>query len=236
MRGEHDFWMDRLSALLDGDLPPREAEALEEHLAGCPPCRGARDDLAEIRLRARALSGIHPPRALWDGIRARLGDAPLEDKVIPLSAAPASRGRRARVLRLGVPQAVAAALVLVGGGWMSGALLTPGGRDALVPVGGGLAGVPAQTVLRSASQGDLAGSLSGELEELERTVIERAETLDEETRRTLLRSLETIDRAIRESADALSRDPGSEYLQGHLGSAVERKRGYLLQMAQLLEA
>ncbi|HSG48624.1 MAG TPA: hypothetical protein VLA43_12465, partial [Longimicrobiales bacterium] len=172
---------------------------------------------------------------LWAGIEARLGEDPLADKIIPLSGG----GRHARGgegrsgLRVTLPQAAAAAVVFLVGGWMAGALAAPrtgwGGsgeaRDAAGPV----------RTLPVAS-GALPGVLSQEVAELERTLLDRAGSLEEETRLTLLRSLEVIDRAIRESMDALSRDPASEYLQGHLGSALERKRGYLRQMLTLLEA
>lgn len=235
MSRTHDFWTDRLSSLLDGELPPREASALEEHLGECGACREVRDELVEIRRRARALPALEPERDLWAGIESRLGEDPLAEKVIPLSATAAdpSAGRGVRGVRFTLPQAVAAAVVLLAGGWMGGVLAAPGdaGRGAGEMEGGTL---PVQAL--PAVSGALPGGLSQEVATLERTLRDRAATLDEETRLTLLRSLDVIDRAIGESLDALSRDPGSEYLQGHLGSALERKRGYLRQMLTLLEA
>lgn len=118
---------------------------------------------------------------------------------------------------------------------MAGSALAGGGRaGAIVGEEAALPGTDA--LVTSAALGALPSGLSDEVAALERTLRARAGALNPETRATLLRSLEVIDRAIRESLEALSRDPGSEYLQGHLGSALERKRGYLRQMVQLLEA
>lgn len=232
MIGRHDPWIDRLSEFLDGDLSPREAKAVEEHLQACPGCRAVREDLEEVRRRARALPDREPSRDLWPEIRDRLGEDPLEEKVISLKRRrPTPAGRR-EPFALSIPQAAAAALVLLAGGWLAGTTLTPEpGSDALpdrrpdvefVGLEGNVPGFP--------------GALSRELVSLERRVLEGLDTLEPTTRATLLRNLDVIDRAIRESLDALSRDPGSDYLRGHLGGALERKRAYLERMSTLLEA
>lgn len=236
MNEAHDFWTARLSDLLDGDLSPREAEAVEEHLAACSACSRTRDELAEIRRRARALAGAEPEFDLWPGIQARLGEDPLADKVIPLDG----RQRRAvtdparGLIRFSFPQAAAAALVLLGGGWLAGVALAGGEGSGAIP-GRETAILGNDTPVSPAALAAVPTGLSDEVAALERTLLARAGALEPETRATLLRSLEVIDRAIRESLEALSLDPGSEYLQGHLGSALERKRGYLRQMVQLLE-
>ena len=71
------------------------------------------------------------------------------------------------------------------------------------------------------------------LEEALRTDLDR---LDPGTRAVILANLETIDRAIRESVGALESDPESGYLRSHLGSALERKVGYLQSVTRLLES
>lgn len=233
MNETHDFWIGRLSEHLDGDLPPKEARAVEEHLADCAGCRRVREELAEVRRRARALPGAEPERDLWPGILDRLGEDPSAEKVIPLRAgyrapeAPDPRGGRRFVLSL--PQVAAAAVVLLAGGWMAGTFATP--EPPALPATGGDAAFLQLVDDRT----DLPGPLARELLALERTVLDRMGELDPETRATLVRNLDVIDRAIRESLDALTEEPGSEYLQGHLGAAMERKRGYLERMATLLE-
>jgi hypothetical protein len=233
MKDEHEFWVERMSTFLDGELSSREAQAVEEHLRECAGCRSVRDELEEVRRRARALRELEPERDLWPQIEERLGEDPLVEKVIPLKAGwrasrPLEHGRRRLAVTL--PQVAAAALVLVAGGWLAGSGLAPRGAAE-----GGVA--PVEGVARLASDlPGVPGTLSQELATLERHVLGRLDTLSPETRSTLLRNLEVIDRAIRESLDALSQEPGSAYLRGHLGAALERKRGYLERMSTLLEA
>jgi len=232
MSGRNDCSTERLSALLDGNLSEADRLETEAHLAGCSRCGTILAEMSEIRRRARELEPIMPREDLWSGIESRLGEDPLRPDVIPLRTPavehPFHGGTRVRIT---VPQAVAASLVLLAGGWGVGTLMAPGGGT------GGVGEVPVGAV-RPVAVGapGIPGSLSSELAELEALVLERAGALDEKTRRRLLGSLETIDRAIRESVDALAEDPGSEYLQGHLGAALERKRGYLRQVSSLLEA
>lgn len=129
MNGSHEFWTDKLSDWLDGDLPEREAEAVGEHLAACNACRKVESELAEVRRQARALSHSGPGRDLWPAIKADLGRDPLADDVIDLTRhldaeAPAVQSAAAprEGIFLGFPQLVAAALVLVFGGWAMGAI------------------------------------------------------------------------------------------------------------------
>lgn len=49
----HEQVRSRLSPYLEGELPPREEEALEAHLAECPPCS------AEFRALRRAVDLLH---------------------------------------------------------------------------------------------------------------------------------------------------------------------------------
>lgn len=54
-----DCWKAReaLHAVWDGELGPAESDVLAAHLAHCPSCRRAADELAELR---SALSGLNP--------------------------------------------------------------------------------------------------------------------------------------------------------------------------------
>jgi anti-sigma factor RsiW len=50
----------KLSAYLDGELPPEENAALEEHLARCAPCREELSRLAFVSEALEALDGVEP--------------------------------------------------------------------------------------------------------------------------------------------------------------------------------
>lgn len=78
MAGCSQDWFDNLSAWHDGEMSPDDGRRVEEHLAGCAPCRraaaifgGVRDDLrasadssvpARVRERAEGALARHAPR------------------------------------------------------------------------------------------------------------------------------------------------------------------------------
>ncbi|HEV3471182.1 MAG TPA: zf-HC2 domain-containing protein [Pyrinomonadaceae bacterium] len=90
-------WTEKISLLVDGELPPAEAAAAEAHLAGCPECRDARSEFLFFRrqlgsypadvnpsAQRRALAAILAskeaasrggvaPRAGWERLAAALG-------------------------------------------------------------------------------------------------------------------------------------------------------------------
>ncbi|HSM06801.1 MAG TPA: anti-sigma factor [Longimicrobiales bacterium] len=233
MNQEHTFWTDRLSEALDGTLPPPQAEALEDHLAACPACRQVRAELEEVRRRARAMEPREPAEDLWLEIAPRLHAATLGDKVIPMhgGTAFAEPGVERRRVRLSFPQAAAAALVLALGGALAGSML-PGTPAPATPVAEGPVSESAAFLASSAS---VPPGLFEELQTLEEAFRADLSQLEPETRAIIETNLETIDRAIRESVRALQGDPGSRYLQSHLGDALQRKVGYLQQVTRLLE-
>lgn len=231
MNASHTFWTDRLSQALDGTLPPAQAEALEDHLASCAGCRRVRGELEEVRRRARALEPSEPSRDLWLEIAPRLEAATLADNVIPMHGHglpdPPAEPRR---LRLSLPQAAAAAVVLALGGALAASLVQRPASE--VPVAA--VSDPGTSALL-ASSGAVPPALFEELHGLEASFRADLSRLDPETRDVIVANLEIIDRAIRESVRALQSDPGSRYLQGHLGDALQRKVGYLQQVTRLLE-
>ena len=129
----------------------------------------------------------------------------------------------------------AAAVVLFGLGALGGALWTErptGSAPTPPPSALALSDEP----IRVAAGGAVDPSLFDEVRTLEHALLADSTRLDPETRRVIAANLETIDRAIRESVAALEADPGSRYLQGHLGSALHRKVGYLQSVTRLLES
>lgn len=53
-----------LSAYLDGELPTRELETLQTHLATCAECRAELHDLDAARTAVRSLPRLEPPESL----------------------------------------------------------------------------------------------------------------------------------------------------------------------------
>jgi anti-sigma factor RsiW len=82
---------DRLQALLDGALPPRERARVEEHLAGCARCA---EELDGWRLLFEELSAL-PRHAPAQGFQARV----MASVALP-SAAPLGERLRRRILAL----------------------------------------------------------------------------------------------------------------------------------------
>src|SRR5918992_618595 len=72
MRQNHPSF-EQLSELVDGDLTPDVAHALERHLAACDACRIKLSRLRGIIHRAAGLAtSIEPPADAWRSVRARL--------------------------------------------------------------------------------------------------------------------------------------------------------------------
>jgi len=88
---------ERLSAYLDGELPPPEAALVVEHLESCPGCREELDDLR--RLRDQVARHLAPP-------------AVDDEEWGEMASNAVARGAR----RLGWLLVVPAVLVLLGGG------------------------------------------------------------------------------------------------------------------------
>ncbi len=87
----------RLSAFVDGELPPGEAAEVREHLASCPSCRAEEAEL--LRLRRELARHLAPPA---------VGEEEWGEMARTVVA------RQAR--RLGWTLLLPAVLVLVGGG------------------------------------------------------------------------------------------------------------------------
>ncbi len=87
-----------LSAYLDGDLEQQLAREVEAHLADCPLCREALDELTAVRDAAGTLEALEPSQRTWYEIRRRTVER---------------RSVRPRWAWIAVPAAAAAALLVV---------------------------------------------------------------------------------------------------------------------------
>ncbi|HTJ43024.1 MAG TPA: zf-HC2 domain-containing protein [Kofleriaceae bacterium] len=68
-----------LTAYLDGELDETSASSLRGHLRLCVECRALADQHARIVDVLAALPPPEPPPSMWDGVKARLGAAEIED-------------------------------------------------------------------------------------------------------------------------------------------------------------
>jgi|GEM_PF-5932140 len=96
--------VERLEALVDGELGAREQAAVESHLASCPGCRRERTRALALRGALRELPNLDPPADLLERVRAA---ARAEDE---------ARQRRGRSRRRAWPALAAAAVVLLAAG------------------------------------------------------------------------------------------------------------------------
>ena len=234
-----DPWRDRLSEYIDGDLDVPTRAALDAHLAACAECRAARDALERVTARAKRLAYRPPATDLWVPIEAAIA-AHRDRQLQP--AAPASGGRRRRVVTLTIGRLVAAAAVVaVAAGtvtWTIASRRPPNvadgraGDSARVPTGvapaggGGSAAAPSLAV---ASYRDAAA-------DLERVLAAGRGTLRPETMRVIEENLRAIDVAIAEADSALRRDPGSAYLNQYLAATMQRKLKLLRRAVEITSA
>jgi len=99
---------DALSALLDGELVPSQAEAARAHLALCPDCAREMAAVGQARTWVRALPPVEPPFGLYERM--------LLDRPPSLSATFGDRSTLRRRAGLAAAGAAAAAVTVLGVG------------------------------------------------------------------------------------------------------------------------
>lgn len=68
-------WTEKISQLVDGELTPEEAGAVERHAADCPACRHAREDFMLLRQQLVSYRAVSNPLAERQALSKILGDA-----------------------------------------------------------------------------------------------------------------------------------------------------------------
>jgi putative zinc finger protein len=232
----HEEWIDRLSDLLDDELPPQEREAVEAHVARCPECARTLDELTRVAATARALPPRPPGRDLWDGIAGRLQPVPRESIVSRMAPWRSRAGHRPPRISFTVPQLAAASLLLAA---VSGGLMWEvRGRSGEVRSARTAVTAEARPE-RSADGPARPDTLASEIgvtpvaladaeydaavADLERALHKGRGRLDPSTIATVEQNLQIIDRAIEQARQALESDPANSYLSGHLVETRRRK-------------
>ena len=222
----HEQALALLDDYVDGALPDIDRRGVHGHLEGCDACRAEVAAIRSILDEARFLPReVAPSRDLWAGIADRL-EVREDPKVIPLHS------RR----RWHPPQwllAVAASLVLV----VSTAVVTAnvvGRRQGTVGT------LPAVAVSTPAPAGTAFAAFQTAERDYRQAIAELEAVLDQkrgrmapETAATLEQNLRIIDEAIRQSREALAKDPNSRELTEMLSGVYEAKVSTLRQAVSL---
>lgn len=215
----------KLDDYLDGQLSGEEAGRLEAHLESCASCRKALADHRRVHLEAGELpQELEPPRNLWPGIEARLGER------WGGGAAGGSTGD-ARSSARGWGLAAAALLALSIGLVIYG-LMTPqppgassGHRGPEVNALSPLGSTPLLTTYRRADT-QLDEVATG----LEIGYEARRSALSPGARVTIERNLAVVDAAIELSRAALEKDPTDQRAAATLRD-MQKKKIQLLELA-----
>jgi hypothetical protein len=201
--------------MVDGLLPDAAAQAVvRAHLEQCVSCRGVLQDLEKLRRSSRTLGPMAPPDHSWLEIagQLRLGDSlkPVEE---PRRAMPIARGPLVQWIGL------AAALVVVtigayffvsppnsGAGTTQSNAAAPGTVEAVMEA----LDVATRDYEKVFAQLDALAKSDGA-------------PLDPAMTKKLQQNMQVIDKAIAESRDALTADPGSEPARESLFEALRKK-------------
>ena len=62
---EHSYFKDRISAFIDGELPPYEEQVVREHLSDCEECQKLKADLERLDTLIEEKSGLNDD-AYWE--------------------------------------------------------------------------------------------------------------------------------------------------------------------------
>jgi hypothetical protein len=223
VRGRLDDWV-------EGKLDAADAETVSAHVAECDTCRAETRSLKALLAAAADLPReIRPPRDLWAGIDARLGDEPSaagidRDRAIPLAARRVSRPAGLPAWAL-----VAAALALVVVTAAVTSILTRNYDEAIALKLRGAGDAAPPSAPRAGSGDDEARFLAASRELLAGL---EAQDLSPETMEIVRRNLEVIDAAIAELHIALERDPGNGELTRMLLATYQQKIDLLEQAAR----
>ena len=224
----NDYWTDRLSEYVDGEMPEGERVTLEAHLQSCVQCAAIVSDLRRVVRRARTLKPHTPPRDLWPAIAQRIGATTPMPDVVDLS----SRRTAAKRWTFSLPQLAAAGIALMAlSGGTTWILSTSAGPDSVPTVAVNPSATPAISV---GTRPTASQSYAAAVADLEQVLAQGRGKLDSTTVKVIEQNLAAIDRAIAEAQQALEADSANLYLNTHLAETMRRKLDLLRQAAALV--
>lgn len=219
----HEISEERLHEYLDDELSPAARVTVEEHLEVCERCREEVKAVRKLANRASSLArDIQPPRDFWPTIRARHAG------VVPL---PMPAGGRSRTGIERVRLASAAVLLILASSGVTALLLRTSSGDVTEMTRDAERG---SAYLSSRSEEGLKADYIRAARELSITLEERRASLSPHTVRIVEQNLSVIDAAIRESSEALARDPGNRSLSQMVSNSYRQKVELLRQATQSL--
>jgi len=225
-----DRWTDRLSEYLDGDLAPEERAEMESHLAACPACAAALQDLGDLVSRARGLreldASIGVGSDLWPGIEARIRDLPVSS-VRPLPERRGGGGWGSRGL-FTLPQLAAACVAAIA---LSSAIFWV--ANDIAHRGDIARGAESRRATAVTASSEAARAAGAEIEALRKSLHDRRDQLDPETLGALEASVATMEAAVDDARRALDADPDNPYVQAHLDEMRARQLDLLRRAVRL---
>ena len=225
-------WTERLSDYLDGELSTSERADCDAHLAQCPECRTALEELQLVTSLARADQDVMPTTDLWPGIQARIetsaGGRGVSHAggVVEFGAAKAAPSGKQRRISFTLPQLALAASLLIA--LSAGVAYVAAGRAANRPAAKE-APIQAMAEPMMPPSADVVpanfadAQFDRAVSDLESILTEMRDELDPRTVMVIERNLAAIDEAIRQARAALEADPANTFLNSHLAEARRRK-------------
>lgn len=106
----HCILSSRLSAYLDGELPPRRRRAVERHLTGCTTCAERLEGLRRAQASVRAAPPSAPPAEAWARLRERMAEPAQAPAPVPARRRAAAWGAAAAAVLLAAAASLYVAL------------------------------------------------------------------------------------------------------------------------------
>lgn len=216
---------DLLEELASGELSGDRLKDVERHLSYCVECADQRDQLLELRERARELAvPLEPENDLWPRVRARLEP---KDNVVSVDFRRKQTALMLVAAAVVVGFAIAALVVILGGPTATPEYVQ--NQDPIVLDG-----------FESAGVGESYASIEVERRRIRAQLLDvlaaRGDEISPQTRATVIENLEVIDEAFGRIAEALKNDPNSPELNQMLLAAYYSELGMLRQVSKLPSA